>query len=181
MTRSTFTPATFATIGIPSVVKSNQVAIRRGLFKAAQAGKALVIAEIDSAKPRPAVDTGQLRRSYRVLKHVDGWILRSTAKHAPFIEHGTKPHTAPFAPLLAWATRKSRKSGASFGARQRGPSGRFKKGGRAKAVQALANRAWQAIRIRGTAGRGFHAKASQGFAALASKFVDQELRRAGLK
>jgi hypothetical protein len=203
MPQTIFTPATFATVGIPGVVLSNEKDIRRGLLKAAHEGKRLVIDEIQNAKPRPAIDTGELARSYRVIKHADGWILRSVAKHAPFMEHGTKPHTAPFAPLLAWATRKVRGSSKAkqsqakkrTGSRrqnQRPKKATTTKGSqtmsakrraaqRAKQQQidamVLARRAWIAIRRRGIQGRHFHATASQKFGGLAAKHVQRELRR----
>lgn len=206
MPQTVFTPATFATVGIPGVVASNEAALRMGLFMAAQEGKKLVIAEIQNAKPRPAIDTGELARSYKVIKHADGWILRSVAKHAPFMEHGTKPHVAPFDALLAWATRKVRGSARKASSSQakkrtqsRRQNQRPKKASTTRASQKLAaqqraaqrakqqkiearelaGRAWIAIQRRGTVGRQFHAKASVHFGALAAKHVRRELGRIG--
>ncbi len=205
MPQTVFTPATFATVGIPALVAANERAIRRGLFKAAQEGKKLIINEIQTAKPRPAIDTGELARSYRVIKHQDGWILRSTAKHAVFMEHGTAPHTAPYGAILAWAKRKVRGAGkatqsqASKRSRSRRQNSRpqraklsspgqrmsaqkrsaqRKKQQKIAAAQ-LAGRAWIAIQRRGTKGRHFHALASQHFGALAAKHVKRELAKAG--
>jgi hypothetical protein len=205
MTTTRFTPKTFAAIAIPAVVLANQRAIKKGLRKAAEAGKILVIQAIDNAKPRPPVDTGQLRSSYQVLPHQDGWVLRSSAPHAGHMEHGTKAHTPPFAALLAWARRKVRGSGGATSSqsnqrhRQRGTSARpqrarlsspgtqhaAKRGAASRkrqrniAASQLARRAWLAIRKRGIKGRHFHATASQSFGALAAKHVGIELKRAG--
>jgi hypothetical protein len=205
MPQTTFTPASFATIAIPATTKAQKAAIRRGLFKAANLGKARVVEEIQNAKPRPAIDTGELARSYKVLRYKDGWVLRSMAKHAVFMEFGTKPHAAPMAPLLEWAKRKMRgirkirrsqakkrqqgkrqerrpgRAGASVPSAKRQEAAKRRAAQRKKQREledrAFAKRAWVAILKRGTEARHFHGKASQDFAKLAAKWVKFELSK----
>jgi len=107
---------------------------------------ALVVENIRSAEPRPAVDTGELLRSEKVTHRPDGAVVENTAPHAAVMEHGARPFTPPMAPLLAWAARKSR-----------GSTRPGKK--RENAAKLLARRAWVAIRRRGIEGRHFHEKA----------------------
>lgn len=202
MPRTIFSPSTFARIGISQVTKATREAIDRGLFRAAQQGKNIAIQAIRNTKPRPPIDTGELVSSYVVKKQGTGWVLRNTAPHAVFMEFGTKPHTPPFAPLLAWARRKVRgASGAKQSQakkrhrqRRQGVSkkatlskpGQQMSAKRRAAIQApqqnldavrLARAAMNRISRFGTKARGFHARASQRFAVLSAKLVQDEIRK----
>lgn len=127
----------------------------------AQQAKALAVKNIANAEPRPAVDTGELGRSYRVQMRPDGATLENTAPHAAIMEHGAWPFTPPMEPLIAWASRKSR--------------GKTRAGAkRAAAAAVLARRAWVAIRRRGIEGRHFHEKAL----AEVPKILESEVRKA---
>ena len=68
---------------------------------------------LTSAQPYPAVNTGQLRASYRIVIQPGRMAARvgSDLQHSKFVEHGTGPHWAPIAPLLYWAKRKFGKEG----------------------------------------------------------------------
>ncbi len=202
MPRTVFSPSTFARIGITQTTKATRKAIDRGLFRAAQQGKNIAIQAIRNTKPRPPIDTGELASSYVVLRQGRGWVLRNTAPHAVFMEFGTKPHTPPFAPLLAWARRKvrgssgakqtqakkrhrQRRQGLSKKATLRKPGQqisakrRAAHQGRQQNLDAvrLARAAMNSIQRRGTVARGFHARASQKFAVLSAKLVQDEIRR----
>lgn len=200
MPRTVFTPATFASIGISSMTLRTRAAIDRGIFKAVQAGKNLAIQTIQNTKPHPPIDTGELVRSYVVRKTLLGWVLRNEAPHAGFIEHGTKAHTPPFAPIFRWAKRKTRgtggtsqskqrhrqrRQGLSKRATQRKPGQQFSAQKRAasQSVQKnlnamrLARGTVRKIQQQGTDARRFHARASQHFPTLAVKHVQAELRK----
>ena len=62
----------------------------------------------------PIVFKGELARS--IQARVTGFrgIVGAEAKHAPFVEFGTKPHFPPIAPLERWAQLKLGKPGAGF-------------------------------------------------------------------
>jgi len=86
----------------------------RGVMAAAQFSKIVAVREIGFVKPRQPIDTGELRRSYRVrmvyLRESNQWAaeLINIAPHAPMMEFGTRPHAAPMAALIKWAERKLR-------------------------------------------------------------------------
>lgn len=123
--------------------------------------KARVVDNIRNAEPRPAVDTGELARSEKVMLLADGASVENTAPHAAVMEHGARPFTPPMAPLLAWASRKSR--------------GHTRPGSkRESAARLLARRAWVAIRRRGIEGRHFHAKALEHV----PQILESEVRKA---
>jgi len=81
-------------------------AIVRGLQSAAMRLQGLVVNEIDSAEPFPAVDRGELRNSTKFDRLPLGAILSMTAPHAGIIEYGTRPFFPPIEPLARWALRK---------------------------------------------------------------------------
>jgi hypothetical protein len=80
--------------------------------------------------------------------------VSADAPYAPFVEYDTRPHVAPFAPFVGWATTK--------GFRMTGRS--FKRS--SKANTNLARAGWLAVKKRGTKGihfmrRAFEAKHDQ--------------------
>lgn len=81
-------------------------AIVKGLRKGALRLERYTVQEIDRASPRPAVDTGELRKSVDSTFVPDGAIVSVDAPHAPFLEYGTRPFSPPIAPLMEWAKRK---------------------------------------------------------------------------
>lgn len=80
-----------------------EAACLRGLRSTAARGVSVVVAEIEAVK---AVNTGQLRQSVSYGPLVDGAEIKVDAPHAPFIEHGTRPHMPPGKPIFEWVMRK---------------------------------------------------------------------------
>ncbi|MFW6087399.1 MAG: hypothetical protein ACODAG_09350 [Myxococcota bacterium] len=99
------TPDEFAWI-IESLPEKMEKAIVRGLRSAAHRMWGFVVEEIDTAKPYPAVDRGELRSSVGVTSVPDGADVHVDAPHAPFLEWGTRPHWPPFEPIYHWVQRK---------------------------------------------------------------------------
>ena len=52
------------------------------------------------------VDTGTLRNSVTYTPVADGCLVSVNAPHAVALEHGSRPFSAPLAPLVAWVLRK---------------------------------------------------------------------------
>lgn len=73
-------------------------AVRRGLFKAALVGEAIVAA-------KTPVDRGQLRNAWKVVPTPTGAELFNDAPHAGIVELGSRPHRPPFRPILEWVVR----------------------------------------------------------------------------
>ena len=93
--------------------KRRQDAVQRlgtqAMRRAALRGRADVVRSIQGREGgEPIVDTGELSRSVRVTKTPKGAVLEVTAKHAGYLELGTKPFRPPFGVLLQWASRKLR-------------------------------------------------------------------------
>lgn len=145
------------------LVDANRDAALRALRRAARLCQAEAVRAIGEVRPYVPVDTGELRRSYVVTDLPDGATLENTAPHAAFMEFGTRPHWAPLSALEAWAERKMRGKIKSRAARVG-----------SEAVKLFARAAQRAIAKRGTAPRGFHAKASQKFPGI----VEAEVRAA---
>lgn len=143
------------------VVERSRVLAIHALQRAAYAFMAEAVRQIGEVKPYQPVDTGELRRGYRVTLQPDGASVENIAPHAAFMEFGTRPHWAPLAALEAWAERKLRGQIRNRAARQ-SPARTF-----ARAVQ-------RKIAKHGTAARGFHAAASQKL----PEIVERELRAA---
>lgn len=81
--------------------------IKRSLDRAGHRGVGLVVEEIDTAKPYPAVDTGGLRQSVNYTPSRKGpGHLSVDAPYAAAIEYGTRPFRPPIEPLAEWALRK---------------------------------------------------------------------------
>jgi hypothetical protein len=66
----------------------------------------MVVEEIDTAQPSPAVDRGMLRGSVEPMDVPDGTVVSVGAPHAAIMEHGTRPFWPPAEPLIEWAIRK---------------------------------------------------------------------------
>jgi hypothetical protein len=82
------------------------------LKEATVSGIVRSIPDLVAASP---VDTGQYASSWNFTKTEQGAIIGNTAPHAPIIEHGARPFKPPIAPLLAWAHRVLRGTGAQRG------------------------------------------------------------------
>lgn len=77
------------------------------------------------AKSLAPVRTGNLRRSIgSTVAPIGGrpaGVIFASAKYAPYVEYGTKPHTPPLGPIQRWAARKGLPGGAIWMAiRRRG-------------------------------------------------------------
>lgn len=83
-----------------------QGAVVRGLRSAAQRGVGIIVQEIDTAQPHPAVNTGGMRQSARAVNTPDGAIVEVDAPHAAIINNGARPFNPPIRPLVVWAMRK---------------------------------------------------------------------------
>lgn len=64
----------------------------------------------------PAVDTGQLRASVKVVAFADGFARRigTDVPHGRYIEFGTAPHFPPVAPIREWCRRHGIPESAAF-------------------------------------------------------------------
>jgi hypothetical protein len=202
MPQTIFTPLTFATVAVPDLIKRTREAIVRGTREAAFKAISVVQQEIDTADPRPLVNTAALRNSWSVTKVPKGWELKSsTPKRAAVMEFGARPHTPPLGPLLQWAKVKIRKGGVLrsrarerherrrqgivgrpshsrpstvFGAQRRGRT----RGTRMdNAAMQLARAAQMAISRRGIAARDYYTKASLRFGGLIRDSVAAEIAR----
>jgi hypothetical protein len=84
--------------------------IRRAYVRALQSAalrlNGIVVQEIDTATPHPAVSSGELRGSVDTELVEDGGIVSVSAPHAPMMEYGTRPFTPPLDPLVRWVVRK---------------------------------------------------------------------------
>ena len=158
------------------------------MWTAAQLGRTRAVVAIGEVmiegKPRPPVDTGQLRRSYMVTRITGGAVLENVAPHAAVMEFGARPFTPPLAPLISWAERKLRGSlkGKPRPKRDKKPgkvgSPKSKRLGKRRAmVMALALGTRKAIRRRGLHARGFHAAAMQFAAGDTEKALLKALRK----
>lgn len=78
----------------------------KGLKSAALRIQGLIVNEIQTTSPHPAVDRGELVGSVATRMHSDGATVEVRAPHAVFVDQGTRPHMPPIAPLAAWAARK---------------------------------------------------------------------------
>ncbi len=81
-------------------------AVRKGLRSAALRGVGVVVQEIDTAKPHPAVNTGGMRQSARAEVTSDGAAVVVDAPHAAVMNDGARPFRPPLGPLIIWAKRK---------------------------------------------------------------------------
>ena len=146
------------------VTTKSEAAAVKALQRAAVLFMGEAVRQIGEVKPYQPVDTGELRRGYRVTHQADGATVDNIAPHAAFMEFGTRPHWAPLAALEAWAERKLR--------------GKIKnKAKRAEPAKVFARAVQRKIARHGTAARGFHAKASEHL----PQIVEGELRAAFAK
>jgi len=77
-----------------------------GLRSAAYRLSGIVVEEIDTASPHPAVDRGELRNSVTVRTVEDGATVTVESPHAAPMEYGTRPFRPPLEPIQRWALRK---------------------------------------------------------------------------
>lgn len=106
-------------IEIEKLPKRMERTIIKGLRFGARRLQVFTAVEISNAQPRPAVDTGGLKRSTRVDRKPTGAEVTVDAPHAAAIEHGTRPHWPPLAPLVRWVIRKGLVKGGPSRAAQR--------------------------------------------------------------
>jgi hypothetical protein len=170
MPRDVFTPKTIGP-ELRRLAKSFERAVMRGLRRAAEDGMARAKLNIKSVQPFIPHDTGELARSYTVQPISGGYVLENASEHSAVMDQGARPHWAPFAPLLAWAERKSRGMHVTWVAAKRHPH-RLKKGAsgprfsprqqlRDKVIEAFAKGVQRKIAWRGLKGRFFHTDAMQ--------------------
>ena len=116
---------------LPKLGPELERATIRGLKGAALRLQGIVVEEIDTAMPHPAVDTGGLRNSVERRDFADGAEVYMGSPHAAIIEEGTRPFTPPLAPLIAWVIRKKLAGAGRFKQRAAGRarSRRVKDGG----------------------------------------------------
>ena len=77
-----------------------------GLREAGLRLEGMIPAAIAETQPYPPQDTGELARSHYTSWTERGCVVGVDAPHAPFMEHGTRPHYPPEQPLAEWAYRK---------------------------------------------------------------------------
>lgn len=109
-------------IDLPSGLKKLRVLLSEELIVGLREAGMLVEAE---AKARVPVRTGNLRRSIgSIVEPITGRPVSTvfaSARYAPFVEFGTRPHTPPIGPLRRWARGKDVSAGAVWAAiRKRG-------------------------------------------------------------
>lgn len=186
--------------------KRRQDAVQRlgtqAMRRAALRGRADVVRSIQGREGgEPIVDTGELSRSVRVTKTPKGAVLEVTAKHAGYLELGTKPFRPPFGVLLQWASRKlrggalpetDRGRGRGMIAQGRGrtrslrprslaakaPSKPSPLSKRDRAVRELAGRAFGSISRYGIEPRGYYSHVSARFRGYARHEMRAAIRRA---
>jgi hypothetical protein len=83
-----------------------EASIIKGLQSSAFRMAGLVAESIESAKPRAAVNTGELKRSIRTEMTAKGAIVSVDAPHAAWVEYGTRPHRPPLQPMEDWVKQK---------------------------------------------------------------------------
>lgn len=92
---------------IPDVLKEHFEWMKKALVLGARAGARRGEHYFGRLDDVPQ-DRGIYRGSWRTVLLPKGADLENFAPHAAIIEHGSRPHWAPFAPLLRWAYRKLR-------------------------------------------------------------------------
>lgn len=186
--------------------RQRQRAVQRlgtqAMRRAAMRGRADVIRSIQGREGgEPVVDTGELSRSVRVTKTPKGAVLEVTARHAGYMELGTKPYRPPFGVLLQWATRKLRGGALPESDRGRGRGLMAQGRGRVRslrpralaakapsrpsplskhdrAVRELAGRAFGSISRYGIEPRGYYSRVSVRFRRYARHEMRAAIRRA---
>ncbi len=89
--------------GLPDAMEA---AIIRGLRSAAMRGVTDVVEAINTAKPYPVVDRGELAGSVGSSTLPKGGRISVDAPHAAVMETGARPFWPPLQPLIDWALRK---------------------------------------------------------------------------
>lgn len=89
--------------GLPARLEGS---IILGLRSAAARGVTEIVEQINTAKPYPAVDRGQLASSVEYTSLQKGGRISVDAPHAGPMETGTRPFWPPLQPLIDWAQRK---------------------------------------------------------------------------
>lgn len=95
----------FAGLAGPLGSELTQAAVR-GLRSAAMRLEGQVVEQIDTARPAPAVATGEMRGSVTTERVDDGAVVDVRAPHAVFVEEGARPHFPPIQPLIDWVRTK---------------------------------------------------------------------------
>lgn len=92
--------------GIPELQKALKEAAAETMQAAAEAVAEEVKAIGDDARRTVPVETGELRRSIRDAADGTSGTVKATARHAGFVEHGTK--NTPASPYMHPAAERSR-------------------------------------------------------------------------
>lgn len=63
-----------------------------------------------------AVDNGDFKKGWKVIPLENGFAVRNTVPHAPFVEHGRRPgKPPPYKPIRRWVERKLSTLGEGIG------------------------------------------------------------------
>lgn len=126
----------------------------RALQSASLRLNGVVVHEIDTATPHPAVSSGELRGSVDTELVDDGGIVSVSSPHAPMMEFGTRPFMPPLETLVQWVQAKKFADG--------------------KAARQMARAIQRKIARDGIAPRGYMAKAfAQAPAILRSEVITE--------
>lgn len=151
----------------------------RGLRVAAEGLRTEVIRQMGEVKPYQPMDTGDLRKGWKVVHHTDGASVQNLVPYATHMEFGTRPHWAPIGPLRQWAMRKLRGRPDMvkdfIGPRRRRVTKQAVT--KARAIERLARKAQHSIARHGTKGRFFWRAALEKLPAIVEKSIDRELKR----
>lgn len=118
---------------------------RAAILEAAHLGAEIV------ARAAP-VDLGSLKTSVHVVETSKGALIVIDAPHAGIVEMGSRPHTPPLGPLIAWVKRHRAAFGIEGRGTQRDGRGRFTA---SPAVIAAARAIQRKIALYGTRPRYF--------------------------
>lgn len=139
--------------------------------KGVMAGAHVIAAEAQRIVREERFATGHLMQSIHPSGPFrDGGNIVATvsadAPYAPFVEYDTRPHVAPFAPFVGWATTKGfRMTGRSF---KRGTAANYN----------LARAGWLAVKKRGTKGIHFMRRAYEAKNEEAKQLIIRYVREA---
>lgn len=156
---------------------------RRGLVRAAYRSHRRVLMITDRVRQPHGTtlnDRGFYRRAWSVIPTRDGARLINTSPHAAIVEHGSRPHWAPRAPVRDWVVRKlmvgmtaarswntlERRARTSRAARQQ-----------AQIAQAITTVILRNIARRGTKGRGVLTEAWPDIQRFVRKAITEEMNR----
>ena len=95
---------------VPAFVRNYVDGHKREVSRALKkiAGDAILILnrKIDSVQPYPAVDTGKMKRSWRVVPRQFGADIVNIAPYSEIMNDGAPAHRTPYLPIARWTARK---------------------------------------------------------------------------